>query len=98
MRSVGICRVFCGLVLELAGCGNSVEIIAHRGASHLAPENTLAAVRLGWQQGADVEIDVHLSQDRRIVVIHDASTKRTAWLRAQLREQASIRQRTMLSP
>ena len=34
-----------------------MEIIAHRGASHDAPENTLAAIRLGWAQGADaVEI------------------------------------------
>ena len=56
-----------------------VEIIAHRGASHDAPENTLAAVRLGWDQKADaVEIDVFLSQDGQIVVIHDRDTKRTA--------------------
>jgi len=55
-----------------------VEIIAHRGASHDAPENTLAAVRLAWQQEADaVEVDVQLSKDGKLVVIHDASTKRS---------------------
>jgi len=56
-----------------------VKVIAHRGASHLAPENTLAAVELAWRLGADaVEVDVHLTQDRRIVAIHDATTDRTA--------------------
>lgn len=54
-------------------------IIAHRGASHDAPENTLAAVRLAWEQGADaVEIDVHLTRDGRLAVIHDPDTQRTA--------------------
>ncbi|MCE9613526.1 MAG: glycerophosphodiester phosphodiesterase [Lentisphaerae bacterium] len=53
-------------------------IIAHRGASHEAPENTLAAFRLAWAQGADgIECDVHLTRDRRIVCIHDANTRRT---------------------
>jgi len=55
-----------------------VEIIAHRGASHDAPENTLAAIRLAWQQGADaVEVDVQLSKDGKLVVIHDDNTKRS---------------------
>ena len=55
-----------------------VEIIAHRGASEEAPENTLAAFRLGWEQGDGCELDIHLSKDGRIVVLHDATTKRTA--------------------
>lgn len=55
------------------------EIIAHRGASYLAPENTLASVKLGYELGADaVEVDVHLSKDQQVVVIHDKNTKRTA--------------------
>jgi glycerophosphoryl diester phosphodiesterase len=55
-----------------------VEIIAHRGASHDAPENTLAAIRLAWQQEADaVEVDVQLSKDGKLVVIHDDNTKRS---------------------
>lgn len=58
-----------------------MEIIGHRGASHDAPENTLAAVKLSWKQNADgTEIDVHLSKDGKIVVIHDDNTKRTAGL------------------
>lgn len=62
-----------------ARTGGPIQVIAHRGASHLAPENTLAAVELAWQQGADaVEVDVHLTRDRRIVAIHDPTTARTA--------------------
>ncbi len=56
----------------------SMEIIAHRGASHDAPENTVASFMLGWQQQADAgELDIHLTKDRQVVVIHDADTKRT---------------------
>lgn len=56
-----------------------VEIIAHRGASKDAPENTLAAIRLAWEQGADAaEIDVHQTRDGEIVAIHDATTRKTA--------------------
>ena len=45
---------------------------AHRGASAEAPANTLAAFLLAAELGADgVELDVHLSQDGELVVIHD---------------------------
>ncbi|MCK3682613.1 glycerophosphodiester phosphodiesterase family protein [Maribellus sp. YY47] len=54
------------------------SIIAHRGASYLAPENTVASAKLAWELGADaVEIDIHLAKDNRIMVIHDKNTKRT---------------------
>ncbi|MBE0504622.1 MAG: glycerophosphodiester phosphodiesterase [Desulfuromonadales bacterium] len=54
-------------------------IIAHRGASFDAPENTLAAFRLAFAQGADgIEADFRLSGDGEIVCIHDAMTGRTA--------------------
>lgn len=54
-------------------------VVAHRGASHDAPENTLAAFNLAWQQGADgVEGDFYLTADDQIVCIHDGDTKRTA--------------------
>ncbi|OHB66277.1 MAG: hypothetical protein A2Y77_02115 [Planctomycetes bacterium RBG_13_62_9] len=78
MRHSTVAGFFCLFVLGASGCRSSVEIIAHRGASYDAPENTLASVMLGWERQADVEIDVHLSKDQRIVVIHDATTKRTA--------------------
>lgn len=54
-------------------------VIAHRGESYDAPENTLAAVNLAWKRGADaVEVDVRLTKDGEIVVIHDDNTWRTA--------------------
>ncbi len=56
-----------------------VEIIGHRGASFDAPENTLASLRLAWEQNADaIEFDVFQSKDGEIVVIHDPNTKRLA--------------------
>jgi glycerophosphoryl diester phosphodiesterase len=52
-------------------------IIAHRGASHDAPENTLAAFRLAMEQGADgFEADFYLTADRHIVCFHDKDTER----------------------
>lgn len=55
------------------------KIVAHRGASHDAPENTLASFRLAWEQNADaIEGDYYLTKDKQIVCIHDANTKRTA--------------------
>lgn len=53
-------------------------ILGHRGASALAPENTLAAFSRALSDGADgIEFDVRLSRDRVPVVIHDATLKRT---------------------
>lgn len=54
-------------------------IVAHRGASHDAPENTIAAFELAWQQNADaIEGDFHLTADGQIVCLHDKNTRRTA--------------------
>jgi len=65
-----------------------MEIIGHRGASADAPENTLASVRLGWEQGADaVEVDVYLTRDGHLAVIHDKTTQRTAGLDKPVTEQ-----------
>ncbi len=62
-------------------------IIAHRGASFDAPENTVASVLLAWSQGADaVEVDVQLSRDGQIVVLHDANLEKLFGLRKEVRE------------
>ena len=54
-------------------------LIAHRGGSREAPENTLAAFHQAWQQGADgIEADFRLTRDGRVVCLHDAGTGRTA--------------------
>lgn len=53
-------------------------IVAHRGASHDAPENTLSAFRLALEQGADgIEGDFYVTQDKQVVCLHDKDTKRT---------------------
>jgi glycerophosphoryl diester phosphodiesterase len=53
-------------------------VIAHRGASSYAPENTLAAFDLALQMGVrHIELDVHSSSDGHIVVIHDDTVDRT---------------------
>jgi glycerophosphoryl diester phosphodiesterase len=65
-----------------------VEIVAHRGASFDAPENTLAAIKLTWAQKADAaEFDVYLSKDGKIVVSHDATTKRVAGVDRKVADQ-----------
>ncbi|WP_339236389.1 glycerophosphodiester phosphodiesterase family protein [Bacillus sp. FSL K6-1012] len=52
--------------------------IAHRGASGYAPENTIAAFDLAAEMNADmIELDVQLTKDRQIVVIHDDRVDRT---------------------
>jgi glycerophosphoryl diester phosphodiesterase len=60
-------------------------IIGHRGASAVAPENTLAAFERALRDGADgIEFDVRLARDGVPVVIHDATLRRTAGIDAQI--------------
>ncbi|KRU25235.1 glycerophosphodiester phosphodiesterase [Clostridium botulinum] len=54
------------------------KILAHRGASAYAPENTMAAFKKAIEMNADgIELDVHLSKDGYIVIIHDERVDRT---------------------
>ncbi len=88
-----------GLLIVLAVWGGTsvmakeppaVEIVGHRGASYDAPENTLAAIRLGWEQNADaVEFDIYLSKDGQIVLIHDADTERVGGVQRKVVEQTA---------
>jgi glycerophosphoryl diester phosphodiesterase len=53
-------------------------IVAHRGAPTQAPENTMEAFRMGVEAGADaIELDVHLTADGELAVIHDDTLDRT---------------------
>jgi glycerophosphoryl diester phosphodiesterase len=53
-------------------------VVAHRGASARAPENTMEAFRLGVEDGADgIELDVHVTADGQLAVIHDDTLDRT---------------------
>lgn len=65
-----------------------VKIIAHRGASHDAPENTIPAIYLAWQEQADgVEVDVRVTSDGKVVLIHDPDTHRTSGTKLEVRQQ-----------
>ena len=69
-----------GLAMEKSDSGSPArpEIIAHRGFSHIAPENTLAAFLLAWQIGSPAaECDVYLTKDHQIMIMHDKSAQRT---------------------
>ena len=53
-------------------------VVAHRGASAVAPENTMEAFRRAVEAGADaIELDVHLTADGELAVIHDPTLDRT---------------------
>ena len=72
------------------------QIVAHRGASADAPENTLAAFRLAWEQESDaVEGDFYLTRDRQIVTIHDKTTERTSGVDLDVREQTLSQLRSL---
>ena len=72
-----------------------VQILAHRGASAYAPENTLSAFKLAVEQQADwLEMDVQQTKDGQLVVFHDLRMERTTNGRGALRDLtlADVRQ------
>ncbi len=63
---------------EIKGSTQKIQIVAHRGANKVAPENTLSAFKKALAFGADmIEIDVHLTKDHQLIVIHDEELNRT---------------------
>ena len=73
-----LCVILHAIAISGAMAEDLPKLIAHRGASHEAPENTMAAFRLAWEQGADgIEADFLLSKDGQVVCIHDKDTKKT---------------------
>jgi glycerophosphoryl diester phosphodiesterase len=72
-------RIFVLAVFASLHLASAVEIIAHRGGSYDAPENTVASFKAGYAHQADAcELDIYLTKDGKAVVIHDKNTKRTA--------------------
>ncbi len=66
---------------------SSFSVIAHRGESFDAPENTISSVKLAWERNADsVEIDVHLTRDNSVIVFHDYDTRRFGGVRKRIRD------------
>jgi len=64
-----------------------VELVAHRGESADAPENSMAAFKLAWERKVPaIELDVHLTKDGVLAVCHDADTKRTTGVAKKIKE------------
>jgi glycerophosphoryl diester phosphodiesterase len=68
------------LISVIVSCNLSAQqitYVAHRGASYLAPENTLASIRLAWELGAPAaECDIMLTRDKEVILFHDKKGKR----------------------
>lgn len=63
------------------------QVVAHRGASGVRPENTLPAFSEAIRQGANIiELDVHLSKDQQLIVMHDEDVDRTTEGKGLIRE------------
>ncbi|MEG4278741.1 glycerophosphodiester phosphodiesterase family protein [Microcoleus sp. MON1_C1] len=74
----------------------NVEIIAHRGFSAIAPENTLAAFELAIARGAhSIEFDIQLSADNVPVIFHDATLDRITGVSGQVREKTLAELQTL---
>jgi glycerophosphoryl diester phosphodiesterase len=72
------------------------RIVAHRGASFEAPENTLAAFKRAWALGVEaVELDVRVTKDGEVVVIHDPTTLRIGGLDRPVSEQTLAELQTL---
>ncbi len=74
-------KLFLGAILILISITNKAQtkVIAHRGFSEIAPENTLIAFQKAIEIGADYyELDVHQTKDDVLVVIHDNTVNRTS--------------------
>ncbi|MCC8113101.1 MAG: glycerophosphodiester phosphodiesterase family protein [Bacteroidales bacterium] len=104
MRTLSLISLalLCAALLGMNACSNrakqqvddqKIEIVVHRGANHLAPENTLPSARAALEHGADwVELDVRMCKDSVFYNLHDDTLGRTTngsgriadWLSADL--------------
>lgn len=91
MQRLTLILIFiCTVILILAGCETSkqsVIVTAHRGASGLAPENTMSAMLRAIQEKSDLaELDVQETSDGVIILLHDNTLLRTAGLEKNIWE------------
>lgn len=69
----------------MSAIDHELRLFGHRGASALRPENTMAAFRRALDDGANaLELDVHCTADRHLVVAHDADGSRVAGTSARI--------------
>lgn len=74
----------------------AIQVIGHRGAAAYAPENTLASFQLAQEMGADwFELDVHLTEDGQVLVIHDEKVDRTTNGHGNVRDMTLAELRTL---
>jgi glycerophosphoryl diester phosphodiesterase len=84
------------LTICRASTGKAVLVVAHRGASREAPENTLPAFELAWEQGADaIEGDFHLTKDGKVVCLHDRDTGKVADRKLEVSQSTLAELRTL---
>lgn len=70
-------KYFYLLIFSLSSILQAQSIVAHRGASHDAPQNTIPAFELAFEKGADfIEADFHLTKDKKVVCFHDNDTSK----------------------
>jgi len=95
MRFYSLMILTGGLFMTI-GCSAIPSSVAHRGASAIAPENTIAAIRKAWERKADAtEIDVYLTADNKIILSHDGNTARTSGVKHVIAETHSDILRTL---
>jgi len=73
----------------------TVKVMAHRGASGYAPENTLASFQKALELHVDIiEFDVHLTKDNQLIIIHDSELSRTTNMKGAVHDYtlAELRQ------
>ena len=79
----------CATTFHAGAPAGAIDVIAHRGASAYAPENTIAAFELAVEQGAPwYELDCHLAGDGGVIVTHDADLDRVTGTAGLVREKS----------
>lgn len=79
--------VYSASASQLPAPKGTVRVIAHRGASGYAPENTMASFKKALELKAEmIELDVHLTKDGVAVIMHDGKTDRTTGVKGEIKE------------
>ena len=74
-----------------------MRFVGHRGASHIAPENTMAAFRAATARGAGFECDLQSMRDGTLLVLHDDTLLRTATAPPDLTDAVARRWRELVN-
>lgn len=79
--------IFYRLIFSLILISSNINVMAHRGATNIAPENTIASIMEAVTLGADCsEIDVQLTKDGQVILLHDVTFKRVAGISSRVSE------------